>query len=147
MLGLNCPTHASAVAIRKGKKMNYTLQERADIQARDRGFFGAGPTINFSNLVREIYKYKGANDRYRQHYYTQGGHEAFPAVLKHLIEAGFKANYKDDKNDVNSLGKGLSCHYKKFTSEDENTHIEMYMWKKDYQTLRLDIYFNDELPF
>tara|TARA_R110002020_G_scaffold238429_1_gene450943 strand:- start:817 stop:1248 length:432 start_codon:yes stop_codon:yes gene_type:complete len=143
VLGLNCPTHASAIAIRKGKKMN--LQERADMQAQDRGFWGGGPTINFSNLVREIYK--GANDRYRQDYYTQCGHEAFPAVLKHLIEAGFKANNKGDRNDVTRFLEGLSCHYKKFTSEDENTHIEMYMWKKDYQTLRLDVYFNDELPF
>jgi hypothetical protein len=128
--------------IRKGKKMN--LQERADIQAQDRGFW-EGPNVNFSNLVREIYK--GANDRHRQDYYTQCGHEAFPAVLKHLIEAGFKANNKGDRNDVTRFLEGLSCHYKKFTSEDENTHIEMYMWKKDYQTLRLDIYFNDELPF
>lgn len=121
------------------------LVKSAEREAGYRGYWD-GPTIGFSKLVREIYKRN--NDRLcRQDYYTQDGHEAFPAVLKHLIEAGFKANYKDDKNDVNSLGKGLSCHYKKFTSEDENTHIEMYMWKKDYQTLRLDVYFNDELPF
>lgn len=123
-------------------------QEEAMLEARNRGYVGAWPDIDFSKLVRELYK-ETSNYSHRSYRCTQSGISLFPAVMKHLLESnlGFKVNDLDDRNDTNVIGGGVSYDYKKYTSKDMNTNVEFFIWKEGHQVDKVEVYLHDELPF